>query len=180
MLYFSLYNKTEVWEFDSCQWQGVIIFSKSLRRFLVHTPSNLFSVYRKLLARANGTEAWRWRYTCIWCRGLEWLGMYNHSISTWTILCLILNWNKFITNSDYIGVISETKFQCFVMAGIQQEHPGTQKAINERSGSTTHPVKFLLGWITMRFGPVETNNAIVGWLQETHTSALAYLFPRPS
>ena len=63
---------------------------------------------------------------------------------------------------------------------IQHEHPGTQNAINERSDSTRHPVKFLLGRITMRFGPVETDNAAVGWLQETHTNALAYLFPRPS
>jgi len=66
------------------------------------------------------------------------------------------------------------------MAGIRQEHPGTQNAINDRSGNIIHPVKFLLGGITMRFGPVETDNATVGWLQETHTNALAYLFPRPS
>ena len=66
------------------------------------------------------------------------------------------------------------------MAGIQQEHPWPQNSISERSGSTIHPVKFLLGGIMMRFGPVETDNAAVGWLQETHTSALAYLFPRPS
>jgi len=66
------------------------------------------------------------------------------------------------------------------MAGIQHEHPVAQNAINERSGSTVHPVKFLLGDITMCFGTVETDKGAVGWLQETHTSALAYLLPRPS
>jgi hypothetical protein len=59
------------------------------------------------------------------------------------------------------------------MGGIQHEHLGAQNAINEWSGCTIHPVKFLLGGITMRFGPVETDKAAVGWLQETHTNALA-------
>jgi len=48
------------------------------------------------------------------------------------------------------------------MAGIGHEHPGAQNAINERSGITIPPVMFLLGGITMRFGPVETDKAVVG------------------
>ena len=65
------------------------------------------------------------------------------------------------------------------MASIQDEQPGKQNAINDRSASVIHPVKFLLGGITIRFGPVVTDNAAVGWLQETHTTALAYFLPRP-
>jgi hypothetical protein len=95
-------------------------------------------------------------------------------------MCLILNRNKFPVYLNRTEFISNDMFQSFVMAGIQHEHPGAQNAINEQSGNNIHPVKFPLGGITMRFGPVETGSAAVGLLQETHTSALAYLLPRPS
>jgi hypothetical protein len=73
-----------------------------------------------------------------------------------------LNGNKFTTNLYYIRFISDTKVQSFVMVGIEHEHPGAQNAINERSVITIPAVKFLLGGITMRFGPVETDKAAVG------------------
>jgi cation transport regulator ChaC len=66
------------------------------------------------------------------------------------------------------------------MAGMEHEHTGGQYVINERSNSITHYVKSLSGGISMRFGPVEKDNVVVGLLQETHTNALAYLFPRSS